>query len=118
MEVDLSALIEPLQPRLHIINDNSAQTMQTTEDGVEAKRQKDWAYLPTPEPSIRGNTITPYQEEDEDNQQRAAEEQDPEQQLQEQLLNEMQSDQEDNSSTIHNTVIHFKKHSQLYLKDG
>ncbi|KAI2476013.1 hypothetical protein Ptr902_12652 [Pyrenophora tritici-repentis] len=89
MEADLSALIEPLQTRLHIIDDNSAQTMQTIKDGVEKKHLKDWAYLPTLEPSICGNTVPPHQEEGENNQQRTAEEQDHEQQLQEQLLNEI-----------------------------
>ncbi|KAI1592992.1 hypothetical protein PtrCC142_011471, partial [Pyrenophora tritici-repentis] len=100
-EADLSALIEPLQTRLHIIDENSAQAMQTIKEGVEKKHLKDLDYLPTPEPSIRGNTISPYQEEGEDNQHRDAEDQDLEQQLQEQLLNEMQSNQEDDSSTIH-----------------
>ncbi|KAI2475297.1 hypothetical protein Ptr902_13279 [Pyrenophora tritici-repentis] len=101
IKADLSALIEPLQTRLHIIDENSAQTMQTIKEGVEKKHLKDLDYLPTPEPSIRSNTISPYQEEGEDNQHRDAEDQDLEQQLQEQLLNEMQSNQEDDSSTIH-----------------
>jgi hypothetical protein len=99
VEADLSDLIEPLQSRLHTAHARNK----------ENEPQKEWAPLPTPEPSIRGNTAPPQEEEGEDiyidaqdaqDDQQTAEEQDPEQQLQEQLLHDMQSDQEDDDSTI------------------
>jgi hypothetical protein len=105
IQATLSDLIEPMQSRFHTIPNHNK----------EDEPHMDLAYLPTPEPSIRGNTAPPQEEEGKDiihtdaqDDEQTAEEQDPKQQLQEQLLhemesdqNEMQSDQGDNSSTIH-----------------
>lgn len=71
VEVGLRALLEPLQPRLQNIDDNpasdmTAQLTQTTEHGAEVESPKNWGPLPTPEPSIRGNTASSQQEAGDD----------------------------------------------------
>jgi len=68
LDVELSQLLEPLQSR-HAINDGSVSDMTaqlTPIDGAEIEDPKDRSYLPTPEPSIRGNSAPPQQEEGED----------------------------------------------------
>ena len=81
-QVTLSDLIEPMQSRLHAVHEIQKEDEPHTHLN----------YLPTPEPSIRGNTAPPQQEGDEDithmdaqdaeDDQQTAEEQNSEQQLQ------------------------------------
>ena len=58
LDIEPSQLLEPLQLQL--------ATQLTPTDGAEIEDPKSRSYLPTPEPSVRGNSAPPQQEEDEE----------------------------------------------------